>query len=136
MTTTMNSNIRELIQNTLQEEFGGRLFAALQDADFVEGVLAYYDGPKPQACPFYGRTMRIEQTHDELRFSIRTDPRPPRDVLLDHFEADGKTLAQILKTKEGRRDLAALAPSDQPFDGWRVYCKGTSVLVERVERVQ
>jgi len=46
---------------------------------------------------------------------------------------DGKTLTQILKTKEGRRDLAALAPSDQPFDGWRVYCKGTSVLVERVQ---
>lgn len=129
----MNSNIRELIQNTLQEEFGGRLFVALQDVDFVEAVLTYHGAPTPPLCPFYGRTMRMEQTHDELRFSIRTDPRTPRDVLLDHFEADGKTLTQILKTKEGRRDLAALAPSDQPFDGWRVYCKGTSVLVERVQ---
>lgn len=129
----MSFNIRQLIQNALQEDFGGRLFAALQDFDFAEGVLTYYDAPKPPVCPFYGRTMCIEQTHDELRFSIRTDPRPPRDVLLDHFEADGKTLTQILKTKEGRRDLAALAPNDQPFDGWRVYCKGTSVLVERVQ---
>lgn len=129
----MSFNLRQLLQDSLAETFGGNLAAAVRDFDFIEGLERYFKAaPDDTTGPFYGHVIEMQVAHDELTIRIKRDRRPFRDVLLEHYRADGQTPVQILKTRQGRIDLASLGPNEQPFPGWRVRCNGTSVVVVAV----